>query len=138
MVTYSIPKISLAIIAIITGLGLIMATTASAQAPVDISGNTPATPTNNQPLLLGCKDGLALFKPQSVQSPLGLQMGCLVKPFNIKAFNGTKVLNDGNISSTGNVSSDICHTIFNGVHGLFIKDASGAFKKFLCSSLTPK
>jgi len=135
----TIPKIVLTIVTVIMGLGLIMAGTASAQAPVDISGNTPTTAaTTNQPLLLGCKDGLALFKPQNVQSPLGLQMGCLVKPFNIKAFNGTKILGDGNVTSTGNVSSDICHTIFNGVHGLFIKDSTGKFVKFLCSSLTPK
>ena len=147
MVTKPQPQQIILIAAIIAtvGISLIAGSILSsvyAQAPPDIQSPGTTAGTNNQtsntPLLLGCKDGLALFKPQNVQSQLGLQMGCLVKPFNIKAFNGTKVLNDGNISSTGNVSSDICHTIFNGVHGLFQKDASGKFVKFLCSSLTTK
>lgn len=57
---------------------------------------TPVKTTNNSGgLLLGCKDGIVIFKGA------GLSLGCVTNPFNYTAFNSHTLITHNDVSTSG-------------------------------------
>jgi hypothetical protein len=94
--------------------------------------NTTNTNSTSGGYLFGCKDGVVLFAKN------GLNMGCVVAPFNFKAFNGTDIKtynNNNNGTSNNNNNGGNAKQVITDIFGKYCHTGNNMKKDPVCKAL---